>query len=326
MLFEHLASAATFICGHPKSGTSLLQALLDFHPQLIVYPEETRFFRDFMPHFRHANYDQAAAEAEEFLLHIFRWNEQTADPTQVGYEDRDYSALSFTEVRRIFREVVSNLPQEFSQLLPAAFLAYAEASGQLKDRSKRWVEKTPFNESFASVIFELWPDARCVHLTRDPRDNYASYRRKHPAWSPEIFAYSWRKSARLGRDNERRYGTHRYMVLRYEDLVNDLDQEIGKVAAFLEIDDHSRLRTPSRAGAPWKGNSMFGDSFNAVSTRPVGRWKSELDPASVSKLEVLLREEMQQEDYSFGEKPTWKDQVWKARLRAAWWVKEAIGS
>lgn len=38
-----------FICGHPKSGTSLLRNLLDFHPQLVVYPEESRFFRQFLP-------------------------------------------------------------------------------------------------------------------------------------------------------------------------------------------------------------------------------------------------------------------------------------
>jgi len=33
-----------FLGGHPKSGTSLLRALLDSHPQLVVYPEESGFF------------------------------------------------------------------------------------------------------------------------------------------------------------------------------------------------------------------------------------------------------------------------------------------
>ena len=42
-----LENAATFICGHPKSGTSLLLTLLDSHPQLVVYPEESHFFRRF---------------------------------------------------------------------------------------------------------------------------------------------------------------------------------------------------------------------------------------------------------------------------------------
>src|SRR5262245_11056209 len=32
------------LCGYPKSGTTLLLALLDHHPDLLVFPEESRFF------------------------------------------------------------------------------------------------------------------------------------------------------------------------------------------------------------------------------------------------------------------------------------------
>ena len=35
---------ATFIVGHPRSGTSLLLALLDGHPDLLVLPFETHLF------------------------------------------------------------------------------------------------------------------------------------------------------------------------------------------------------------------------------------------------------------------------------------------
>ena len=34
-----LPDRPVFICGHPKSGTSLLRAMLDSHPELLVYPE-----------------------------------------------------------------------------------------------------------------------------------------------------------------------------------------------------------------------------------------------------------------------------------------------
>ena len=36
-----LRDRPVFICGHPKSGTSLLRNLLDSHSELVVYPEET---------------------------------------------------------------------------------------------------------------------------------------------------------------------------------------------------------------------------------------------------------------------------------------------
>src|SRR5690349_5530581 len=40
---EYLNSPV-FIIGHPKSGTSLLTAMLDSHPQLMVLPEESDFY------------------------------------------------------------------------------------------------------------------------------------------------------------------------------------------------------------------------------------------------------------------------------------------
>lgn len=40
-MVETFKDRPIFICGHPKSGTSLLRNLLDNHPQLAVYPEES---------------------------------------------------------------------------------------------------------------------------------------------------------------------------------------------------------------------------------------------------------------------------------------------
>ena len=34
-----------FVVGYPKSGTTLVVSLLDGHPQLVVFPEETEFMR-----------------------------------------------------------------------------------------------------------------------------------------------------------------------------------------------------------------------------------------------------------------------------------------
>src|SRR6266403_2007108 len=36
-----------FICGHHRSGTTLLQQLLDWHPQLVVLPSEGTYFSSF---------------------------------------------------------------------------------------------------------------------------------------------------------------------------------------------------------------------------------------------------------------------------------------
>jgi hypothetical protein len=92
--------AATFICGHPKSGTSLLLTMLDSHPQLVVYPEETRFFRRWLPSARHLPPQLRAARGEEWLLRMFHWGAGAEHPSQAGFEDRDYSEIGYARGTR----------------------------------------------------------------------------------------------------------------------------------------------------------------------------------------------------------------------------------
>ena len=57
---EPLASAATFIGGHRKAGTTMLLALLDGHPQLNVFPVDSGFFYAYFPVYESEGYDREA--------------------------------------------------------------------------------------------------------------------------------------------------------------------------------------------------------------------------------------------------------------------------
>jgi hypothetical protein len=293
--------AAIFICGHPKSGTSLLMALLDSHPQVLVYPEETGFFRWFARQTEGLSVEEKIRRAEDLLLHIFHWDPENPHPSQAGFTDRDYTDVSFEEVQTAYHRKIDVLGRSISNILPAAVLAFGEVTGQFSSKTLCWVEKTPYNELFADKIFQLWPEARCIQTIRDPRDNYASYRKKHPEWTPEIFAISWRASTHCGWSNRKRYGEERYLVIRYEDLVNELEATLTIVRDFLGIDDDPTLRRPSRNGVPWGGNSMFGERFRGVSANPIGRYRTALDRDTVQRLEAALYPEMRRLDYPLDE-------------------------
>jgi len=297
-----LRDAATFINGHPKSGTSLIMTLLDSHPQLVVYPEETGFFRRFAWRTVDVSLEDRFQLAEELLIHIFQWDSKNPHPSQAKFRDRDYRDVPFEEVKNLYYQHLNSLGWTHPNILTAAILAFGESSGQLNSNIKRWVEKTPHNEHHADKIFNWWPEARCIHIVRDPRDNYASYRRKHPEWGPEYFANSWRKSIHRGWANQARYGSQQYLIIRYEDLVLDLESTLVVVRDFLGIRDDPMLRQPTRNGRPWAGNSMFSERFEGVSERPVGRYRQVLDPEIVRRLEVALFLEMRRLNYPL-EKP-----------------------
>ncbi len=287
-----LRDQATFICGHPKSGTSLVMTLLDSHPQLIVYPEETGYFRRFLPEVQAFPDRDPMALAEERILGIFRWDTDNPHPSQVGFLDRDYSDIDYERVRQQYREIVTGGGPSSRAILPAAILAYGQVSGVRRPEAKRWVEKTPYNEHFADRIFELWPAAKCLHIVRDPRDNFASYRRKHPEWSVWSFAGSWKRSLDAGLRNQRQFGSDRYLILRYETLVARTDEAIAELVDFLEIENSPTLRSPTRAGKSWGGNSMFDQRLEGISSEPLGRYRQHLGTQAVRSLEWLLGPQM----------------------------------
>lgn len=293
-----LRDRPVFVCGHPKSGTSLVRSLLDSHPQLVVYPEEPQFFRRFLPKAAGLGLDQKLDLADQLLIHIFDWNKTNPPASQAGFPDRDYSAVSKEAVSRAMRQLVSEQYRQDGDILSAAVLAFGQVSGQLNDKTIRWVEKTPYTEYYVEQILSWWPEALFIHAVRDPRDNYVSYQRKHPEWSVRTFAESWSHSTGAGLAHQKKYGTDQYLLLRYEQLIQSPDETLGTLCHFMGIDNHPVLKMPTRNGLSWGGNSMFAEQFNEISAAPEGRWKKSMSVDDLVLLEGLTRSELVQMGYA----------------------------
>jgi hypothetical protein len=294
----YIREKPVFICGHPKSGTSLLRSLLDNHPQLIVFPEETYFFRKFLPRSEGLSLKAQLELAEELLIHIFKWNVSDPPAHQAGYPDRDYqNSISFDQVRKNMEIIANEKLNHSGDILRAAILAYGSAINNSTSIKKWWVEKSTYNELFFSQIIRWWPDAHFIHVVRDPRDNFASYRRKHPEWSASFFSRNWLRSTNSGLINQGIVGPKQYWLLRYEELTNQPDESINKLCDFLSIEDSSTLRIPTRNGEVWKGNSMFADRFDQISSSPVGRWEEDLNPQDAYIIQWSCKTIMQMFNY-----------------------------
>lgn len=309
-----------FLGGHPKSGTSLLRALLDSHPQLVVYPEETGFFKRYLPQSTGLDLAAKLELAKKTLIHIFTWQRQNQPASQKDYPDRDYSGISFDEVSQAMTDIIEQAGcRHDGDLLSAAILAFGKVSGQWQMGARYWVEKSPYNEYYADQIFAWWPEARCIYIVRDPRDNHASYQRKHPDWSAEFFSANWKRSVVACQENVKRYGEQRCRLIRYEDLVQKPQETLKQITDFLGIDANSCLAQPTRAGVSWKGNSMFADQFSAISTTPLGRWKETLEPNEAAVIEIMTAHQMKALQYepqsAHSLSSTWRAATWRIRRK-----------
>jgi len=248
-----------FICGHHRSGTTLLQELLDSHPQLVVLASEATYFTSFS--------DLARGGRTPALLDGFarEWIARFVDPNlaphfRLGRSDEERQPpLDFT--RRLFgwhEALETEAPKGFAALL-ALISAYASVVPTPAPR--RWVEKTPLNE-FHVARLRVFRAAKFIHVVRDPLLAFASLRAAYERGGRAREFDACEHAAALGRSlraahrNARRLGEC-YLVVRYEDLVTDVSREMERVRGFLDIDAHALLEVPTVGGVPVAANSSF---------------------------------------------------------------------
>ncbi|MBC8332142.1 MAG: sulfotransferase [Anaerolineae bacterium] len=301
---ETLRDRPIFLCGHPRSGTSLLRALFDGHPQVVVYPYETFFFRGFLPQAAKLNADQRIEFAARYLLHFFELRPEMADEFDV-FPDAERKIQAFARMCLTVQQQIENYGYRHDgDLLAAVILAFGQVYRLLGTETRYWLEKSIFNEFFAEQIFDWWPDARCIHVMRDPRDVFVSYHPRRKKVLPRKFALRWQKSAEQGLANQRSYGDERYLIFTYEHLVQNPENALKELMDFLEIEYADTLKTPSELGMPWEGNSTFTDSLAGISAQPVARWKNELTLLETQTIEQITGRTMQRLDYVADTKPS----------------------
>jgi len=288
------APSPVLICGLPRTGTSLLLALLDGHPQLAVASHESKFFLYF--HAQAAKLDAAGRLdlAKRTLFSVY---------TDRGPYWKDY--LSHIDPDDLLDHFEKRLPAEPSlgDYLETSVLAYADLSEQISPETLHWVEKTPYTERNREELLSWWPKTKFIHMVRDPRDLLFTYqsrdrKRGRSVSSAAAAATVWRESTALALEGRKALGEDRYLVLRYEDLVQDPASQLRRVVAFLGIEDDEILTVPTRAAGKnqWGGNAI-GRQFSGIESSQVGRWREGVEPALASRMEAYCWRPMAQMGY-----------------------------
>ena len=260
---------ACFIAGQAKSGTTLLVALLDNHPELLVLPEETAYFptvlTKYAPRGRQAQFDYLTKESLSNVLF--------GGPCKWG--KRNYSTFPRDKFLEAFQRAAFDPRNEQQDLLVLMAKAYATMLGRSLESIVRWVEKTPANRNHISAILTRFPHAKILVTLRDPRAILAAQialekTRQTGRFSTYYVIAHWRITAKLAK--RIRDGEVRGLVVPYEKLVREPGRTMEEVCAYLEIKfDPDTVLTPTKVGRFWSGNSAARINFSQISTEPVTR-------------------------------------------------------
>jgi Sulfotransferase family len=291
-----------FICGCPRSGTTLLGRLADAHPELAVV-HESRF--------------------------IAGWYEERVGLTPDG-EVTPTLVSELAEYPRyvrlgLGRSVLERLhtpdrPVSYERFVSGIFDRYGEARGKriVGDKTPRYVRSLP-------TLHALWPEARFVHIIRDGRDVCLSVLNwgkgptgRFTAWDEDpvsVVALWWRWHVLLGRQDGKALGGRLYHEARYESLVSDPARECAELCTFLGLAyeeamlrfHEGRERAESRLDAK--------KAWRPV-TSGIRNWREQMPAADVERFEAAAGDVLAELGYSRGvERPSPQAQDHAARIK-----------
>lgn len=254
-----LVERPIFIVGHPRSGTTLLRFLLSSHPRILI-PEETGFI-PFLLKKRRIRADLSLTEVKRILEHIGQLN-------------------------RLWRGMVKDVPG-FYTALPEPKLQYlldALYRQQIAEYgATRWGDKTPVYVRYIPILDEIFPSAQFVHVIRDGRDAAVSAREKWPDRRLYMDTYyllrNWVENVETGQTAGKYLGSSRYLEVHYERMVQETQNTLEQVCAFLEESFHpdmlNHLRLARQIGPGPQGHV---EAMQPISKASIGRWRIQMTP------------------------------------------------
>jgi LPS sulfotransferase NodH len=255
-----------FLVGCPRSGTTWLQKLLASHPK-IRSAEESHVFSIYVGPQLRAWKRQAGCGAQAGSAHV------VGPPAYMTKSE--FSCVLRTYTLQLFEPVLKTLaPDEV------------------------FLEKTPSHALFIPEIKEVLPDARFIHLLRDPRDVVGSLLAASRTWGSDwaprgasAAARIWLEHVTAARAAAEHLSRDEFHEVTYEKLCDAPVEALTGVANFLRLDwsrdsmsQSIEANMPFATGTPIPIFGAAAERNGAVSKLPAGfvrrarpgAWKKDL--------------------------------------------------
>lgn len=226
----------TLLVGAEQSGTTLLRLMLDSHPE-IAFAEELEFAVEPIGH------DGSYPSAEEFGRHLARIDSFSTsgfpfDPT-----------MSFPDMVNGF-------------LLSRQAKKRAVAVG------------ATFRRGFTKAL-KLWPDAKLIHLVRDPRNVAMTRVAEGLAGNTWHALDGWIEVEDELAALAPTLGPDRVLTVRFADLIDDYDAALTTVCQFIGVDYTAQML-----------DYVSDTDYEAPSTSVAGDWREALTDREVRLAEA----------------------------------------
>ena len=266
-----------FILGKARSGTSLLQNLLDAHPKIIGGPE-SKFATILYPRF----------------AHIKKWTEANI----LDFVDKLYLEPLFTTLWKLDRNELKELLLSVKDIADYSLICkivyYQMRNG--KDDLIYISDKNPESILYIDTIEKIFPDVKFVHIVREPRDNVYSQITSFKGRNTKFRAFQWVAFNRIV-EKRKKKEPGKILTILYETLVNDTAETMKKVSDFLQIpfeDSMTQNNVPvwldshiKRKKIENTDEMIHRNLLKPINTSNVGKWKGKMTLLDQTLTEII---------------------------------------
>jgi len=269
------------VLGVRRSGTTLLRVMLDRNSELAV-PDESYFIPQLADrHLRHV-------EPDEFVDDLRRIDTLA-----------DWSV----PLDKVRARLTERMP--IGAAIATVYEVYATERGKA-----RWGDKTPMYMQNLRLLERLFPDALFVHLIRDGRDAALSFLSMPKGVMTETwmqprhaagFACQWRTEVKAARRLGRRVGGERYLEVRYEDLVGEVEPVLRRISEFARIPYEPAMA--DYVGDVDVAAKPHQQSLMQPPTPGLRDWRLQMSPADVGAFDQVAGDLLDELGYETHERP-----------------------
>lgn len=299
------ANPFVFVVGCPRSGTTLLQRMLDNHPLLAVANDTHFITRAAKRILRKDPQPLLTAELLEAVKSYRRFYRMGLDEAEVANAAEDCPS---------YAEFVSRL---------------YTLRGQKKQKQLSG-EKTPDYCRKMPVLHTLFPAARFVHIIRDGRNtalstlNWATASKGPGKWSlwdedpVGTCALWWCWQAGMGQRDGSVLGADHYLQVRYEDLVAQPEKKLRSIAMFLGIPDSSAMAN-YHAGKTKHEAGLSAKSAWLPPVKNLRDWRNDMPAEDIDVFEGIAGDLLRENGYSCLGNPPGDKVTSRVEHCLAWW-------
>lgn len=273
LLTMELNKKQIFIIGAQRSGTTLLRLILNAHSQIAV-SGEAEFLMSFLKR-KYLNHRISGS-----LLKTF-------------FNDCVSLKSSYASFAGFFSQLTQREKLTLRDLVDDMFSSYCRSEGKYI-----WGNKTTSFFRKIDILFDLFPDAKFIHIVRDGRDVFDSRRKMNPVDSnAAVAALDWDYNLYKVEKSFRKILPNNKITIHYEDLLDDPETTIKSVCSLIGVEYEANMLGFYKTSSHYTASQHSELIFKPLNKNNKYKWRKNLTYREVKIFDLLARHYLRKYNY-----------------------------